>query len=359
VVARSRKTFIKVCVSFCLVSIAVCSVAGEPLRTVLDKNVNCNLSRNMVQNEACRNPGNGETRMPHPDTKRFIFLTGSEAQERQLLECPDHKYGTEEDGLRELERRLANMKENELAFAQLCVSCQLQSVTTYAPILEVIGINPFVATSNNEPTEDTLVWPDYDHLSINRVRDICKRATGTVMWARIPLSIDEAQFMIKRAPSDAEVEWMVYASIGAGFKGIVWVGEAGPSKRIRSLQTAIERHADELGNAWQVDWGSSLDGCPISMIRSEQHLFVVLLSTAYFADIKKGKPLVFPMSPESVTARVSIAPPRPFALVSGKTLSETVLTLESKGESVVTACSFKGGGEMLVFRLVKKPGGKE
>jgi len=64
----------------------------------------------------------------HPDTMRFVFLTSSQAGKRQLLECPNHAYGTMKDGMREMEKRLSNIQEGQLAFAQLCVLEQMASM---------------------------------------------------------------------------------------------------------------------------------------------------------------------------------------------------------------------------------------
>jgi len=179
------------------------------------------------------------------------------------------------------------------------------------------------------------------------------------MWARIPVDHTESAYVTKRPPSVGEIEWMVFAAIGAGFKGIVWVEKAGLLGRLKSLQSSIEPFADELGTARHVKWGKSLEGHPISMIRSERHLFVVILNTMYLAGLEEKGPPLFPIASEPTTGRVSISPPTPLAIRSGKTLDNTPITLNFEDDPVLIGYSFKNGGEMLIFELTKMPAEKQ
>ena len=284
--------------------------------------------------------------------ENYIFLSGGNASRTQLIECPNHAFGTMKDGLKELQRRLTN-KGGKAAFGQLCVSAQMESIKMYSPFLDIIGINPFVSTSQEKPSSDSPIWPSFDHPMINRIRQMRELAGETVLLARIGIGGIESEYITKRPPTFEEVKWEIYATIGAGFKGVIWVGGFDSGGRLRRMASEIERYAFDLGRANFVTWVKSDTKQPLAALCSEKRLFVILLNDEYFPICKlksKGK-LPLPLSEEANEIEIILSPPIGISLDHAVTIGGRNVPIMKKENSYFLKHRLKSSAEIIVFDL--------
>jgi hypothetical protein len=294
---------------------------------------------------------------------KFIMLTGDQAEAIQLLECPNHKFGTLEDGVNEIKKRLGQLLPGRVPFVQFCHDDQIQTVNKCAPLVPLASINPFAHPGERPPSPPTLIWPRFDHPLINSVREIKEAAGNTRLLARIDFPASEiAYFREKRIRrlSFEEISWLCCAAIGADFKGFVWL-KSGISSyeetRLRRFETNLAKHADDLGTASLVRWARGPKGQPISSLWSNKTLFVILLNPVYFAHLEKDKPVPLPLGDTQQEGEIEIQAPQGVSVVDGTTLSGIPLKLDKEESRTRTKYRFNGGGEILVFQLSGHPAG--
>ena len=289
--------------------------------------------------------------------QRFLFLTAADASRQQLLDCPNHRFGGMNDGVREIKRRAAAQPPGSISFVQFCTSGQLRTIKQCADLVDVAAINPFVRTSQNPPDDDTLLWPGFDHPIVNRIRDLRSAAGENRLIARLDLQgygHGEGRFFEGRGPIFDEIHWLVYATIGSDFKGIVWLywpSDPTLGGRIKHLETSLKRYRDDLGAARPVAWAAGPDGQPVSALRSGKVLFVVLLNPSYMQIDDRTQVAKLPVDPQLCEGVVECRLPADLQVVEGTTLSGIPVELDADGALVKAAYSFRSGGEILVLRL--------
>jgi len=296
-----------------------------------------------------------------PDTDclsltRYLVLTNEQAVRAQLLECPNHAFGGMENGIREIENRKLGLQPGQIAFVQFCVSDQVRSIQGCIPLLDMAAINPFKELSQKAPAEKSPLWPGCDHPVLNRVRELRQAAGDKRLLARIPIGDVEAKYITKREPTFGEIEWMILATVGADYKGIVWVGQFDTGGRLRTLGHDLLCFADDLGTARPVGWAAAPQGQPVSALASKGMLFVVLLHPEYFQDPAIGRIQKLPLDPKVQTGEVTLTLPEAVTTKSGISLYGKPLKPRSEGGEVVVPYRFAGGGEMLVLDLKQKTG---
>lgn len=282
---------------------------------------------------------------------RYVVLSGQQAVRAQLLECPNHAFGTMDDGIREIEKRKAELLPGQIPFAQFCVTDQVDTVRRCMPLLGAAAANPFVLLSDRQPAAGSPLWSGWDHPVINRVRDLREAAGTKRLLARIPIGGVESKYITKREPTFEEIEWMILATVGADFKGIVWVGQFDTGGRLRNLGHNLLCFADDLGTATPVGWATAPEGQPVSALASKKMLFVVLLHPEYFQEPVIGQIQKLPLDPKVQTGEVTLTLPDGVTTESGISLYGKPLKPRSEGSKAVVPYRFAGGGEMLVLDL--------
>lgn len=285
--------------------------------------------------------------------KNYIFWSGGEAGRREIIQCPNHAFGTMKDGLKELQRRLKTKKENETILSQLCVSAQLESIKMYSPFLDIIGINPFVKTSQKKPSPETPIWPSFDHPMINRIRQMRELAGDTLLLARIGIGGIESVYITKRPPTFEEVKWEIYATIGAGFKGVIWVGGFYSGGKLRRMASEIERYAFDLGRANFVTWVKSDTKQPMAALCSEKRLFVILLNDEYFliSKLNDKSKLSLPLGEEAKEVEITLFPPIGIALERAITIGGRTVPIMKKGNFYFLKHRLKSSADILVLDI--------
>ncbi len=302
------------------------------------------------------------TALAAPDTDclsltRYVVLSNEQAVRAQLLECPNHAFGSMENGIREIEKRKAGLLPGQISFVQFCVSDQLDAIRRCLPLIEMVAINPFVTLSDRGPSPGSIAWPSSNQPVLNRVRGMQESAGGKRLVARIGIGDVESKYITKREPTFEEIEWMILATVGADYKGIVWVGQFDTGGRLRNLGHNLLCFAEDLGTAMPVGWATAPEGQPVSALASKKMLFVVLLNTEYFEDPVMGKIQKLPLDPKVQTGEVVLALPEGVTAESGVSLYGKPLKPRMEGGKVVVPYRFVGGGDMLVLDLRKRDGG--
>jgi hypothetical protein len=296
-----------------------------------------------------------------PDTDclsltRYVVLTNEQAVRAQLLECPNHAFSGMENGVKEIEKRKADLLPGQVSFVQFCVNSQVRSIQCCIPLLDMGAINPFRELSLKAPASESLLWPGYEHPITNRVRELRETAGDKRLLARIPIGDVESKYITKREPTFEEIEWMILATVGADYKGIVWVGSFDTGGRLRNLGHNLLCFADDLGTAKPVGWATAPKGQPVSALASKKMLFVVLLNTEYFQDPVIGKIQKLPLEPKVQTGEVTLTLPEGTTTDSGISLYGKPLKPRLEGGKVVVPYRFVGGGDMLALDLKKRDG---
>jgi hypothetical protein len=285
---------------------------------------------------------------------RFVVLSASQAQAAQLLECPNHAFGGMQDGINEIGRRKATLPGGEISFVQFCITDQTEAIARCAPLVDLAAVNPYVTMSDAGPSPDTAIWPDCNHPLLNRLRQLVAAAGDVPLLARIGIGGDESRYLTVREPTFEELEWMVVAAVGAGFRGIVWVGEFDTGGRLRSLGNGLERFAEDLGKAKPVRWVVTPAELPVSVLATDSRLVVVLLSPAYFQDPKVGRVQKLPIDPPLQKGTLTLRLPDRIAIKAGVSLhGRPVVPQRQAGNTYNLLYQFAGGGTVLFLDLVQ------
>lgn len=189
------------------------------------------------------------------DPNRFIFPTSQEVGKTELLQCPNHLFGTRQKGLEELRKRLLAKSSDKPALIEICVYCQPESMLLYAPKMDWVGLNPFATAElkftapNVEAVElkSDSYWAESVHPILTRLGLLNSTTPENCrLLARVDLAQKEPGLWEKRPPSLDELRWCMVALCGAGYNGIIWVGK---SDKNALLTSAIEKEFKPIGAA--------------------------------------------------------------------------------------------------------------
>jgi|GEM_PF-1841276 len=290
----------------------------------------------------------------HDGLRRDWFLVLSEAQalSAQLLECPNHAFGRLEDGARGITQRKAGLPPEALCFVQFCITDQVESIARCAPLTDLAAVNPFVTLSDAGPAPDTAVWPGCNQPMLNRLRELVAAAGSVPLLARIGIGGVESRYITQREPTFEEIEWMIVAAVGAGFRGIVWVGQFDTGGRLRALGDGLERSAGDLGRARPVRWAVAPAGLPVSALATDTRLAVALLHPGYFRDPRTGRLQSLPVDPPLQEGVLNLRPPVGVTVKAGVSLHGPPVVPQSgtQGDFLVPY-RFAGGGTLLFLGL--------
>ena len=281
------------------------------------------------------------------------FTIGTEADAELLMICPAHAHGTADEAMAKLKQLLAAHPATQRSAIWVCRSNQADTLSKFAPLVDEVYINPFAVSDTRQPDPQQHIWRSLDHPSINQIRRLRSLAPDTRLIACINIE-GEPRCWKKRAASFEEVQWMFYAVIGAGYKGIVLRGDVAAcpfAPQLRNLEKEIMRFASDLGVAQPVAWVTGPREQPVSAVRSDKMLFVALLNPSYVQIDHDKQTAVLPVKPGLCEGVVDCRLPSGLKIVSGATLSGEPLKLDVNDSLVKAPYSFRSGGEIIVLRL--------
>ncbi len=286
---------------------------------------------------------------------RFLILSVPQALSAQLLECPNHAFGGMQDGINEIAQRKAGLPHGAISFVQFCITDQVEAITRCAPLLDMAAVNPYVSLSEDGPSPDTAIWPECNHPMLNRLRQLRTAAGEVPLLARIGIGGVESSYLTKREPTFEELEWMVMAAVGAGFRGIVWVGEFDTGGRLRGLGSCLARFAEDLGKVKPVRWVAVPTVLPVSALATETKLAVVLLNPDYFQEMKTGQLQKLPLDPRLQKGVLTLRLPDRITMEAGLTLHGRPVAPQRQPDGTYSLpYQLAGGGTVLFLDLVQQ-----
>ncbi len=297
------------------------------------------------------------------EAKTFWVIHESQAGAKSsgmLMGCPAHKHGTPDEAFERLEDILKARPSHQLSSIWVCRANQTEILKRFAPLIDQVFINPFVHLSDQGPASEDFMWPNFKHPVVNRLREIRANGGEKRLLACVNLR-GETSLFGKRPASFEEIEWMIFATIGANFQGLVWRGNLNRipwARRLRRFADNLKRYADDLGTARPVGWVKPIGSQPVSAICSEKTLFVVLLNPHYMTlDRQQAVRLPLKLS-AAQDAEVEISPPEGVTITSVESLGSRAPRLYRDRNHIRARCRFAGGGQMLVFHLSHGSGSK-
>jgi hypothetical protein len=291
----------------------------------------------------------------------FPILTEGEAKSPAfgtLLVCPHHRHGTAEEGEHKL-RGLLREYNGPTSTIWLCRTHTIPSVRQFSPLVQRVVLNPFLFdlfSDRPTATADTDVWPGFNHPCLNGLRELREAAGQTTLVACVDLQGDKSIFG-RRGPTFEELEWEVYAAVGAGFKGIAWRGErtVAPSPtKLAQLESGLRRYGPQLAAARSVRWAIPPGDLPLAMLASDDRLFVILLDPKFLNPTRPGDRIEgaqLPLAPRTRFGEIELRPPRNINLVSAEALDGAPQRFTRHEVGYTLKYRFRGGGQMVVCRL--------
>jgi hypothetical protein len=233
----------------------------------------------------------------------------------------------------------------------VCRTNPFSTLERFAPTVHQVIINPFALSSTLPPGPETTVWPGIDHPWLNHLRQL-RAAAGpdNRMLACIDLEGEPTYFQDRPATFE-EVQWSVFAVIGADFEGLVWrrelVGSSGAA-RFQRLQAKLRRHTTQLGLARSVGWVRETQGLPCSAVATDETLYICALHPQYMAFKADGASIKLPLAPKGTTFRIDVRPPTGVVIESASTLGGMAVEVQKHNQHWRIEHELSGGGQMLV-----------
>ena len=289
---------------------------------------------------------------PSPNNPAFLFLPGFLGNITMI--CPAHAHGTPEEAMQKLQEMLKDRPADQISSVWVCRANQMATLKMFAPVVDRVYINPFVLTSNYIPEPNDLIWPGFDHSFINTIRVIRSGAGSANLVACLDLRGEPTHFRKRRA-CFAEIQWMIYAVIGANFQGITWRAKANPAwaDHLQRLEDNLKKYSEDLGAAHPVNWIAKNSQNPATAICAKEKLFICLLRSDYLRKTENGKDVPLPLNDTTQKGTVIIRAPKGVSVLSGQTLSGRSVSLEHQQGFVQVEYRFTGGGDMLVLPIAR------
>ncbi len=288
---------------------------------------------------------------------RLMIISNAQTDSQSfgmVMECPSHDHGTPAEAMAKLKKTLRNRPDDQASSIWVCRSSQMETLKMFAPVVDRIVVNPFVLTSKQGPNDSDIIWPKFDHSFVNRIRALRANGCGKSLFACIDLR-GERRYFRKRMASFQEIQWMVYAVLGAKFQGIVWRGDHNDmpwANRLRQLEAKLGSYAEDIGHAQPVGWINASNSQPVSALCCQNLLFVILLNPDYLTTFAPDKSVLLPLDPSPRKGVIILAPPNNITILSGNTLLGMPLKLNCTENSIQVTYHFSGSGQILVFHLL-------
>jgi len=286
-----------------------------------------------------------------------------------LMICPAHKHGKIDQALATLKQKVADHPTHRMSSIRVCRADHLNTLDTFAPLVDQVFINSLYWTSSDGPERDDIVWPGLNHPLVNNVREVRRHAAGRRLVACVNVHGEKGYFRKRRATFE-EIEWMVCAVIGAGYKGIVWRYERilPPfADRLSTLEGNLKKHVDELGRATlTTDPRTAAARIPVATLRTPHGVFVVLLNPEYMQFTDAGT-VRLPLDPSVCRGNVEVTLPEGTSLKTAQRLDGTAIPVPvpisaaahadaDRARTVRLPFRFAGDGEILVLSLSGETG---
>ena len=270
-----------------------------------------------------------------------------------VMICPAHAHGTPDEAMAKLKKILETFPSNQVSTIWVCRADQTNTLRKFAPVVDRIVVNTFALTSNLGPKKGDPIWPKFDHPFLNHIRELRNIAGKKNLLGCIDVA-GESGYFKDRSISFEEIEWMVYALVGANYQGIVWRGNLDSlswGNRLHQLESSLGQYSDTLGVAEVVNWVTTSTKQPISALITKNYLFIVLLNTEHLKLSEITKRVVLPLDTPDCRGSLSIQLPKGIRIISGKTLSGLPVKITHQDKSIQIPYHYRGGGEIIVLSL--------
>lgn len=229
----------------------------------------------------------------------------------------------------------------------------------YLPYADEIGLHAFEYDESIPPKQGELIWPGFNHPRINRARVLRHFIVGKGLFAIMRFGVPDRirGGIVGRPQSPEELQWMVLAAIGASYDGILWENEPGADlpggKAMHVMGANLAKYTDDLGSTVPVGWAKSDTQDPVSALRSDKKLFVVVLNPGFLVSGAGGGAFQIPLETKPREGEVAVELPPGWDIEDGRALSGETLSILRRDGAARAKYRFTGGGEMLVFDLKK------
>lgn len=292
--------------------------------------------------------------------RRFQILPLSEGgggTAMYTLTCPAHRHGTPEEAMEKLHDLLADWPDDRPSTVWVCRANLLSTLEMFAPHVDQVVVNPFVHLQHDGAREGSIAaWENTDHPVINHLREVREAAGSTGVIGCLDLR-GEPRYFDNRQASFQEIEWMIYAVIGANYQGLVWRYRGGqrddlPWKdRLARLETQLQAESEGLGDAEPVDWVQTADDTPVSSLASDSRLYICLLHPDFMQLMPDGKSFQMPLEHEPANTDLALKLPPGVGIDEIRTLGGLPVMFQNEDGEVRLRHRLTGGGTMLVAHL--------
>lgn len=233
---------------------------------------------------------------------------------------------------------------------------QQETAREFGGLADVYSYDAFAFVSSEGPAEGETLWPGYDDPFINHARKMRNLVGSTPIMALLNGSMGLGTDTRQALPE--EVQWQVFAALGADYRGVVWPGASLPvtwGEDCQRIGERIREYGPLLGAARPVDWAAAEAGQPVSAAACETKLFVFLLNPAYMTLDDDGQTVVAPLDKCRREGVVTLTLPPGVKVGRGQTLGGKALHITIEADRTAIAYSFAGGGDMLILSLSGYP----
>jgi hypothetical protein len=292
--------------------------------------------------------------------RSFLFATEDEIiapENGMVMRCPSHAHGSPQAAMAKLKALVAQAPSDPMTSLWVCRAGVTSSLQYFGPVVDQVVVNPFSLIEPAALDPESPVWPRCDHPVLNFIRSLRAAAGDRRLVACLNVRGEKASFR-KREASFEEVEWMIAALVGANYQGIVWRSSADLKGvfdgRLARRQEELQRFAQPLGQARNLDWAQGHGKAMVSATRSGDWLFVTILNGDY---MRAGKDRIVPLPLETrrTQGTVTLTLPAGVAAVKVMTLAGDPVESERRDGKAEFRYSFGGGAETYVIQTSSSP----
>lgn len=213
----------------------------------------------------------------------LLFVPDSQVESSafgMVMVCPSHAHGTPDEAYAKLTRLLATRRDSSPSTIWVCRANLLETLKRFGPAVDRVCVNPFVVLEPSDRSRKASTWMNAEHPCLGHLQEVLDAAGATPLLACIDLGGEDSIFG-PRMPDFEELRWQICAVLGSGFKGIVWRGQDTNLPMLPSLIRKLDRVKSGMANAIPISSVRVEGECPISVMRDENRVYVVVLHPAY------------------------------------------------------------------------------
>lgn len=255
--------------------------------------------------------------------------------------------------MEKLHRLLTVWPDDEPSTVWICRASLLSTLEKFAPHVDQVTVNPFAQLQHQAPQDAAPIWNSVDHPVINQVREMRATAGTTGLLGCLDLR-GEPRYFANRQASFEEIEWMVFAMVGANYQGLVWRhhdrerGNLPWEDQLARLESQLLAEAEGLGNATPVDWVQATGNTPVSALASSSRLYICILHRDYMELTSDSESFQMPLEHESVNTALVVRLPKGLRIDDIRTRAGLPVMLQAVDGEVPLQHRLRDGGTRLL-----------